>query len=128
LRRSAHGAFSGSRRTPGGGAFSGGLDYFVVRVAEARRSDGKQSVICLTGLRFLKNKNLELQRVKSVLIDAVAELDLRGTNQTVTEALCIINAVMDRSISGKVLPPNKAFMIGKAMARDLISFHESGIT
>jgi hypothetical protein len=64
----------------------------------------------------MKNKNLTLQGIRTTLIQAVGQLDLRGTNQSITEALCIIDAVIDSSISGKPISADRAFLFGKAMA------------
>ena len=64
----------------------------------------------------MKNKPLNMQDIRTTIIYAVGNLDLRGTNQSITEALCIIDAVIDSSASGKLISADKAFLLGKAIA------------
>ena len=64
----------------------------------------------------MKTKTSNLQDIRTTIIHAVGQLDLRGTNQSITEALCIIDAVIDSSILGKPISADRALLRGKRMA------------
>jgi hypothetical protein len=65
---------------------------------------------------YRKREKPSLVAIRTTLVQAVGQLDLSGTDQTVTEALCIIDAVIDSSLRGKSISSNKAFLLGKAKA------------
>jgi hypothetical protein len=61
-----------------------------------------------------KKKFLEL---RAKLLSAVAELDLRGTDDRITEAMCVIGVTMDAAASGKQISARKAAKLGLALAK-----------
>jgi hypothetical protein len=66
--------------------------------------------------KYKKREKPSLEAIRATLVQAVGQLDLRGTDQAVTEALCIIDAVVDSSLRGKLISSNRAFLLGKAKA------------
>jgi hypothetical protein len=61
-----------------------------------------------------KNKFLEL---RAKLLSAVAELDLRGTDRRITDAMCVIEATFDAAVSGKRICARKAAKLGLALSK-----------
>lgn len=57
-----------------------------------------------------------LQKIHSVLLAAISELDLRGTDEQITKAMCVIDATFDAAISGEQISPAKALKHGLALA------------
>ena len=51
------------------------------------------------------------------LLSAIAEMDLKGTDTKVTQAMCIIEAGFDAAVHQKQIMPRKIFLSGMAMAR-----------
>ena len=62
----------------------------------------------------IKKKFVEL---RAKLLSAVAELDLRGTDRRVTEAMCVIEATIDSAVSGKKISARKAAKLALALSR-----------
>ena len=62
----------------------------------------------------LKKKFLEL---RAKLLSAVAELDLRGTDQRISEAMCVIEATIDAAVLGKKVSAQKAAKLGLALSK-----------
>lgn len=58
-----------------------------------------------------------LGKLRAGLLAAVAEIDLKGTNSKVTQAMCIIEAAFDAAIHQKQIVPREAFLSGMAKAR-----------
>jgi hypothetical protein len=61
-----------------------------------------------------KNKFLEL---RTTLLSAVAELDLRGTDRRITEAMCVIETTIDAAVLGKKVFAQKAAKLGLALSK-----------
>jgi hypothetical protein len=62
----------------------------------------------------IKKKFVEL---RAKLLSAVAELDPRGTNRRITEAMCVIEAVIDAAVLGKNVSAQKAVKLGLALSK-----------
>lgn len=62
-----------------------------------------------------------LRRIRSTLICAVSELDLRGTDDQITKAMCIIEATLDAAISGQQISPTKALKRGLVLSEQTAS-------
>jgi hypothetical protein len=62
----------------------------------------------------IKKKFIEL---RAKLLSALAELDLRGTDRRITEAMCVIEATIDSALSGKKISARKAAKLGLALSR-----------
>jgi hypothetical protein len=61
-----------------------------------------------------KKKFLEL---RAKLLSAVAELDLRGTDGRITEAMCVIEATIDAAVAGKKISARNAAKLGLALSK-----------
>ena len=51
------------------------------------------------------------------LLSAIAEMDLKGTDTKITQAMCIIEAAFDAAAHQKQIVPRKIFLSGMVMAR-----------
>lgn len=60
---------------------------------------------------------MEIPReLRASLLAAIAEMDLKGTNSRVTQAMCIIEEVFDSTARGHQVDPRQAFLSGTARA------------
>jgi hypothetical protein len=57
----------------------------------------------------------KLHEIRTVLLSAIAELDLRGTDQQITKVMCIIDATFESAISGKSISSVDALKQGMAL-------------
>ena len=55
---------------------------------------------------------VRLCEIQPILLGAVSELDLRGTDDQITKAMCIIEATFEAAISGKRISAGEAFKRG----------------
>lgn len=55
--------------------------------------------------------------IRSVLLGAVSKLDTRGNNETVTQAMCIIETTMDALLRGRYLTSSQAHRLGLVLAK-----------
>jgi hypothetical protein len=65
-------------------------------------------------MRTRRELNAKLQEVRSTVLAAVAELDLRGTDQRFTEAMCVVEEAFDAAVAGKSIRPNEIARRGMA--------------
>ena len=59
----------------------------------------------------------ELGGLRAGLLAAIAEMDLKGTDTKVTQAMCIVEAVFDAAAHRKEIVPREVFLSGIAKAR-----------
>lgn len=60
---------------------------------------------------------VKFQEVRSIMLSAVSGLDLRGTDEQITKAMCVIEATFDAAISGKKITPTVALRRGLGLAK-----------
>jgi hypothetical protein len=58
-----------------------------------------------------------LGELRAGLLAAIAEMDLKGTDSKVTQAMCIIEAMFDAALHQKQIVPRELFLSGMARAR-----------
>ena len=58
------------------------------------------------------------------LLAAIAEMDLKGTDSKVTQAMCIIEEAFSSAASGRKIIPRQTFLSGMAKAKLADSFAE----
>jgi hypothetical protein len=61
--------------------------------------------------------NKKFLQLRAILLAAVAELDLRGTDARITEAMCVIEAAIDAVVSGKRISARKAAKRGLTLSK-----------
>ncbi len=66
--------------------------------------------------RLVEDRKNILKEAHSALRSAVAQLDLRRTDHTVTQALCIIDASFESLVRGATLSAEDAFAKGEDWA------------
>jgi hypothetical protein len=59
----------------------------------------------------------KLRALQSTLICAISNLNLRGTDEQITKAMCIVDAVLDAAIVDEKISANEAFKRGIKLAR-----------
>jgi hypothetical protein len=59
----------------------------------------------------------KLGQLRASLLAAIAEMDLKGTDSKVTQAMCIIEEVFDSAASGHKIVPRQTFLSGTAKAK-----------
>ena len=57
-----------------------------------------------------------LRSVRSTLLSAISELDLRGTDAQITRAMCVIEAAFDAAIAGEQIPSVEILNRGLSLA------------
>lgn len=60
---------------------------------------------------------ISIGELRAGLLSAIAEMDLKGTDTKVTQAICIIEAGFAAAVHQKQIVPRKIFSSGMAMAR-----------
>lgn len=60
-----------------------------------------------------------LGKLRATLLAAIAEMDLKGMDSRVTQAMCIIEATFDAAIHQKQIVPREAFLSGMAKAQEV---------
>ena len=60
---------------------------------------------------------IKFRQLRAKLVSAVAELDPRGTDRRVTEAMCVIEAAIDAAVLGKKISARKAARLGLALSK-----------
>lgn len=65
-----------------------------------------------------------LGELRAGLLAAIAEMDLKGTDSKVTQAMCIIEEAFRSAASGQKIIPYQTFASGMAKARLAESFAE----
>jgi hypothetical protein len=58
-----------------------------------------------------------LGELRTGLLAAIAELDLKGTDSKVTQAMCIIEEAFSSAASGRKVIPRQTFLSGMAKAK-----------
>jgi hypothetical protein len=58
----------------------------------------------------------DLMRIRSTLVAAISELDIRCENEQITKSLCIIDATFAAVISGEKISPRKVFKRGMVLS------------
>lgn len=59
-----------------------------------------------------KSVAVKLREIRPILLAAISELDLRGADDQITKAMCIIDATFDAAISGKLISSDELFRRG----------------
>lgn len=60
-------------------------------------------------MRLTKNKRANLSQIGGVLMAALAKLDERGTDETVSKAMSIVYTTIKSVERGKILNPDMAY-------------------
>jgi len=66
----------------------------------------------------------QLGELRAGLLAAIAEMDLKGTDSRVTQAMCIVEEAFRSAASGQKIIPCQTFASGMAKARLAESFAE----
>jgi hypothetical protein len=64
-----------------------------------------------------RNQTKRLGTLRANLLAAVSELDLKGTNPTITQAMCIIEEAFNLAARDKFPDAKKIFLLGNAKAK-----------
>ena len=59
----------------------------------------------------------KLGELRADLLAAIAEMDLKGTDSKITQAMCIIEEAFISAASGKKIIPRQTFQSGMAKAK-----------
>lgn len=59
----------------------------------------------------------KLGELRAGLLAAIAEMDLKGTDSKVTQAMCIIEEAFSSVASGQKIIPHQTFLAGVAKAK-----------
>lgn len=62
-------------------------------------------------------KQNALGELRAGLLAAIAEMDLKGTDSKVTQAMCIIESAFSSAASGQKFIPRQTFLSGMAKAK-----------
>lgn len=62
-------------------------------------------------------KALKLSDLRSGVLGAIAEMDLKGADSRVMQVMCIIEEAFDTAVKGKKLIPRQVFVLGMAKAK-----------
>jgi hypothetical protein len=57
-----------------------------------------------------------LKETRAVLLSAISELDVRGTDTQITKAMCVVEATLDAAIAGKRISSVNALKHGLALS------------
>lgn len=58
-----------------------------------------------------------IDELRTGLLAAISELDLKGTDSKVTQAMCIIEEAFNAAMHGKKVTPRQIFLSGIAKAK-----------
>jgi hypothetical protein len=62
---------------------------------------------------------LKFSELRNGVLAAVAEMDLKGADSRVTQAMCIIEETFDAAVKGRKLIPHRIFALGTAKAKSI---------
>jgi len=65
----------------------------------------------------IKRTKSALRELRTCLLAAISELDLKGTDLRVTQAMCIIEEAFNAATLGKKVRPRQIFLSGIANAK-----------
>jgi len=60
---------------------------------------------------------MKFLELRALLLAAVAELDLRGADERITDAMCVIEVTIDSVVSGKRISARKAAKLGLTLSK-----------
>jgi hypothetical protein len=65
------------------------------------------------------NEALKLGQLRTGVLAAIAEMDLKGVDAKVTQAMCIAEAAFEAALKGSKVIPRQAFVLGMARAKSI---------